>query len=63
MSDTFIRVKQVRGLSGHPEKMRRVIRALGLGRINQEKVLKDNNCTRGMINKVIHLVSYELLTK
>ena len=63
MADTYIRVKQIRGMSGHPEKMRRVLKALGLGGINRVKQHKDNNCTRGMINKVIHLVSYELINK
>lgn len=56
-----IRVKQVRSLSGHPESLRRVIRALGLKGINTEKLHKDNNCIRGMVNKVSHLVSYEIV--
>jgi large subunit ribosomal protein L30 len=63
MAETVIKVKQVRGMSGHPQKMRRVLRALGLGKINREVEHKDNNCTRGMINKVIHLVKYELISK
>lgn len=56
-----IRVKQVRSLSGHPEKLRKVVVALGLKGINSEKLHKDNNCIRGMVNKVCHLVSYEIV--
>ena len=56
-----IRVKQVRSLNGHPEKLRRVVIALGLKGINTEKLHKDNNCIRGMVNKVSHLISYEIV--
>ncbi len=54
-------VKQTRSLIGNPTAARKVIKGLGLGRIGQVKTHKDNNCIRGMINKVKHLVSYELI--
>ena len=54
-------VKQTRSLIGNPEAARKVIKGLGLGRIGQVQTHKDNNCIRGMINKVKHLVSYELI--
>jgi large subunit ribosomal protein L30 len=54
-------VKQTRSLIGNPEAARKVIFGLGLGRIGKVKTHKDNNCIRGMINKVKHLVSYELI--
>ena len=53
-------VTQRRSLISEPEKVRKVVVALGLGRVNSTKTHKDNNCIRGMINKVKHLVSYEL---
>lgn len=53
-------VKQTRSLCSEPENQRKIVRALGLGKIGRSKVHKDNNCIRGMINKVKHLVSYEL---
>ncbi len=53
-------VRQTRSLISEPEKIRKVVLALGLGRIGQEKTHKDNNCIRGMVNKVRHLVSFEL---
>ena len=56
-------VRQVKSIIGCDEKQRKVIQALGLGKINNERVHKDNNCIRGMINKVSHLVEYELSEK
>jgi large subunit ribosomal protein L30 len=58
-----IRVRQVRSLISEPHKIRLVVFGLGLTRIGKEKIHKDNNCIRGMINKVKHLVEYELLAK
>ena len=40
---------------------KKVVKALGLRRINHTKTHADNNCIRGMINKVKHMVSYELV--
>ena len=53
-------IKQTRSLISEPDKIKRVVVALGLGRIGLSKTHKDNNCIRGMINKVKHLVSYEV---
>jgi len=58
-----IKVKQVRSLIGQSEKSRKIVRALGLRGINSEKVHKDNNCIRGMVNKVKHLVAWDLGSK
>lgn len=54
-------VRQTRSLIGNSEAARKVVKGLGLGRIGKTKVHKDNNCIRGMINKVKHLISYELI--
>lgn len=56
-------VKQTRSLIGQAEANRKVVRGLGLGRIGKTKTHKDNNCIRGMINKVKHLVAFELVAK
>lgn len=53
-------VKQTRSLIGQSESHCMVVKSLGLGRIGKVKTHKDNNCIRGMINKVRHLVSFEL---
>jgi large subunit ribosomal protein L30 len=58
-----IKVKQVRSLIGVPKKVKAVVNGLGLGKIGQERVYKDNTCIRGQVNKIKHLVSYELITK
>jgi large subunit ribosomal protein L30 len=54
-------VRQTRSLIGNNPNNRKVVRALGLGKIGKTKVHKDNNCIRGMINKVRHLVEFELV--
>lgn len=55
-----ITVRQTKSLIASKESLRRVVRGLGLGRIGKSRTHKDNNCIRGMINKVSHLVEYEL---
>ncbi|MBD5391772.1 50S ribosomal protein L30 [bacterium] len=49
-------VKQVKSIIGRPEAQRKVIAALGLGRIGKTKELADTPAIRGMIAKVNHLV-------
>jgi large subunit ribosomal protein L30 len=44
---------------GRPEKHRRVLKGMGLTRLNKKVELKDTPETWGMINKVSHLVSTE----
>ena len=57
---SYIVIRQTRSLISEPESIRKVVKALGLGRIGKSATHKDNNCIRGMVNKVKHLVSYEL---
>lgn len=49
-------VKQVKSIIGRPESQRKVLAALGLGRIGKSKEINDNQAVRGMIAKVSHLV-------
>ena len=53
-----IKVVQVKSVISEPESVRRIVKALGLRRIGHSKLHKDNNCIRGMVNKIKHLVSY-----
>ena len=55
-----ITVTQTRSLIATKGSQRLVIEGLGLGRIGKSRTHKDNNCIRGMINKVQHLVEYKL---
>jgi large subunit ribosomal protein L30 len=56
-----IKVWQKVSANGQPHPLKRVVWSMGLRKMGQVKLLKDNNCTRGMINKVKHLVAYELV--
>ncbi len=52
----LIAVTQIRSEIGHPETMRRTLRALGLRHHQQTVRLKNTASVRGMIYKVRHLV-------
>ena len=54
-----LKVKLIRSMIGRPEKHRKVLRGMGLTRLNKTVELKDSPEIRGMINKVSHLVSTE----
>jgi len=57
-----IKVKQLRSVIHQPQKARLILRGLGLRGIGAERTHNDNNCIRGMINKVKHLISYEIVS-
>ena len=54
-----VKVKLVRSMIGRPEKHRKVLRGMGLTRLNKTVEFRDTPEIRGMINKVSHLVSTE----
>ena len=58
MAET-LKVTLVRSMIGKPEKHRRVLRGMGLTKINRTVELKDTPAIRGMINTVSHLVKTE----
>jgi large subunit ribosomal protein L30 len=58
MSET-LRVTLVRSMIGRPEKHRRVLRGMGLTKLNKTVELEDTAPVRGMINTVSHLVKVE----
>ena len=49
-------VKQVRSVIGRPTAQRKVVVALGLGRIGKTREIEDCPAVRGMVAKVSHLV-------
>jgi large subunit ribosomal protein L30 len=55
----MLKIKKVKSEIGRPEKQRKVLRGLGLNKLNSTVTLADTPQVRGMINKVIHLVSVE----
>lgn len=54
-----LKITQIRSIIDRPERQKRTIEALGLGRPNWEKVHNDTPQIRGMINRVSHLVKVE----
>ena len=54
-----LKITLVKSMIGRPEKHRKVLRGMGLNKLNRVVVLKNTPCLRGMINKVSHLVKAE----
>ena len=60
---SYIKVTQIKSTIAKNSNNKRVLEGLGLKGIGKTKVHKDNNCIRGMVNKVKHYVRYELISK
>jgi large subunit ribosomal protein L30 len=54
--DGKLEIKQVRSVSGRPEKQRRTLRALGLTRNQTTVIQQDTPAIRGMINQIPHML-------
>jgi len=52
----MLRVRQVRSVIGYNKKQAEVVRGLGLRRIGPTVEVIDHPATRGMVQKVRHLV-------
>lgn len=52
-----IKIKLVRSPIGAPEKHKRIVRALGLKKLNQVVERPDSPAFRGMVAKVPHLLA------
>jgi large subunit ribosomal protein L30 len=55
----MLKITLVKSMIGRPEKHRRVLRGMGLNRVNKSVELQDTPAVRGMIQKVCHLVRAE----
>ena len=51
-----LKITLVRSMIGRPEKHRKILRGMGLTKLNRTVDLEDSLCIRGMIKKVSHLV-------
>ena len=51
-----VKVEHYKSVIGAPESLKRVVKGLGLRRLNAVRELKDTPSLRGMIAKVPHLV-------
>lgn len=54
-----IRVRLVKGLRGTQSRHRLSVKALGLGKVNGVRVLKDSPQVRGLISQLHYLVKVE----
>jgi large subunit ribosomal protein L30 len=57
-----LNVTLIRSMIGRPEKHRKVLRGMGLTKMNKTVQLEDSPAVRGMILKVSHLVKAEEAT-
>jgi large subunit ribosomal protein L30 len=55
----MLKITKVKSEIGRPEKQKKVLKGMGLTKLNKTVTLVDTPQVRGMINKVIHLVSVE----
>ncbi|MDX8401614.1 MAG: 50S ribosomal protein L30 [Mariprofundaceae bacterium] len=54
-----IRIRQVKSGIGYSKDQKATLRGLGFRRMNQVVEIEDTPATRGMVNKVRHLVRIE----
>ena len=55
----MLKIKLVKSMIGRPEKHRKVLRGMGLNKLNQSVELENTPSVRGMVQKVSHLVVAE----
>jgi large subunit ribosomal protein L30 len=55
----MLKVTLVKSMIGRPEKHRKILRGMGLTKLNRTVELKDMPSVRGMVEKVSHLVKVE----
>jgi large subunit ribosomal protein L30 len=56
---TQLKITLVKSMIGRPEKHRKVLRGMGLTKLNRTVLLEDTPAIRGMVNAVSHLVRAE----
>ncbi len=55
----MLKITLVKSMIGRPEKHRKVLRGMGLTKLNRTVELEDTPSIRGMVNTVSHLVKVE----
>jgi len=55
----ILKVTLVKSMIARPEKHRKVLRGMGLTKLNRTVELNDTPSVRGMISKISHLVKAE----
>ena len=59
--ETRLRITLSKSPIGYSERQKRTVRALGLRRMNQTVEQEDTSVIRGMVAKVSHLVTIEVV--
>jgi len=54
-----LKITLIKSMIGRPEKHRKVLRGMGLTKLNRTVLLEDTPAIRGMVNTVSHLVKAE----
>ena len=60
MSKDTVKVTLVKSLIGQQKKMAESVKGLGLRKVGSSNVLKNSPETIGLINKVKHLIKFEV---
>ena len=55
-----LRITLLRSLVGYPERQHQAARGLGLRKIRSTVVRADTPETRGLVNKIVHLVKVDV---
>ncbi len=58
-----LKITLIRSMIGRPEKQHKVLRGMGLTKLNRTVELEDTPAIRGMIRAVSHLVKAEEKTE
>lgn len=58
-----LKVTLIKSVAHRLPKKRKIVKALGLGKVNSTVVLPDNAATRGALLKIAHLISVEEVNK
>lgn len=58
-----LKVTLIKSVAHRLPKQRKIVKALGLGKVNSTVVLPDNAATRGALLKIAHMISVEEVNK
>lgn len=61
--DRQLKIELIRSVIGRPKKQREIVKGLGLRKLHSVVLRKDCPEIRGMIRKIPHLVTVEVLEK
>lgn len=56
---TDLKITLIRSVAHRLPEQKKVVKALGLGKVNSTVVQPDNAATRGALMKIAHLISVE----